>query len=218
MAARMSSPTSPAGRSRRTPAGCCCARRPSLIDGAKHSRPILMLLVRRLRQEWPDVWIIFRADSGCCRWTLLRWCDRHDVGICVDRICASGGAEGNRVGQGSGDDDSHQAAQDRRPGSHLGSAHLPQSRQQSSAAITLPASRASADPRCRDSIGCDLTPQKPGLLSGGKGVVCAAWRIRPRITPNGRRRADDHPIAARYEISGLAVFNPVRPTPAGKTC
>jgi hypothetical protein len=57
--------------------------RPSLIDAAKHSRAILKLLVRRLRQEWPDVRIIFRADSGFCRWRLLRWCDRHNVGYCV---------------------------------------------------------------------------------------------------------------------------------------
>ena len=57
--------------------------RPSLIDGAKHSGPILKLLVRRFRQEWPDVRIILRADSGFCRWKLLRWCDRHDVGYCV---------------------------------------------------------------------------------------------------------------------------------------
>jgi hypothetical protein len=57
--------------------------RPSLIDAAKHSRAILMLLVRRLRQAWPSVRIVFRADSGFCRWKLLRWCDRHDVGYCV---------------------------------------------------------------------------------------------------------------------------------------
>ncbi len=57
--------------------------RPSLIDGAKHSRAILILLVRRLRQAWPDVRIILRADSGFCRWKLLRWCDRHNVGYCV---------------------------------------------------------------------------------------------------------------------------------------
>jgi hypothetical protein len=57
--------------------------RPSLIDAAKHSRAILKLLVRRFRREWPAVRIIFRADSGFCRWKLLRWCDRHDVGYCV---------------------------------------------------------------------------------------------------------------------------------------
>ena len=53
--------------------------RPANLDGAKHSRAILKLLVTRLRQEWPNVQIIFRADSGFCRWKLLRWCDRHEV-------------------------------------------------------------------------------------------------------------------------------------------
>jgi len=57
--------------------------RPSKIDAAKHSRAILKLLVRRLRQVWPDVNIIFRGDSGFCRWRLLRWCDRHRVNYIV---------------------------------------------------------------------------------------------------------------------------------------
>jgi len=57
--------------------------RPSKIDAAKHSRAILKLLVRRLRQVWPDVRIVVRADSGFCRWRLLRWCDRHDVGYVI---------------------------------------------------------------------------------------------------------------------------------------
>lgn len=54
--------------------------RPSKIDAAKHSRAILKLLVRRFRQVWPEVPIIFRGDSGFCRWRLMRWCDRHNVG------------------------------------------------------------------------------------------------------------------------------------------
>jgi hypothetical protein len=53
--------------------------RPANIDGAKHSWAILSLLVKRLRQVWPDVKIIFRADSGFCRWKMLRWCEKHDV-------------------------------------------------------------------------------------------------------------------------------------------
>lgn len=57
--------------------------RPSNIDGAKHSRAILKLLVARLRQAWPEVRIVFRADSGFCRWRLLRWCDRHGVDYLV---------------------------------------------------------------------------------------------------------------------------------------
>jgi len=57
--------------------------RPSNIDGAKHSWAILSLLVKRLRQAWPKVTIIFRGDSGFCRWKMLRWCDRHEVGYIV---------------------------------------------------------------------------------------------------------------------------------------
>jgi hypothetical protein len=57
--------------------------RPSKIDGAKHAWAILALLVKRLRQAWPQVKIIFRGDSGFCRWRLLSWCERHDVGYIV---------------------------------------------------------------------------------------------------------------------------------------
>jgi hypothetical protein len=57
--------------------------RPSKIDAAKHTRAILKLLVRRFRQVWPEVRIIFRGDSGFCRWRLMRWCDKHDVGYII---------------------------------------------------------------------------------------------------------------------------------------
>jgi len=53
--------------------------RRSNIDGAKHAWAILSLLVKRLRQAWPGVRIIFRGDSGFCRWRMLRWCERHGV-------------------------------------------------------------------------------------------------------------------------------------------
>jgi hypothetical protein len=53
--------------------------RPSNIDASLHSRAILRLLVKRFREVWPNVKIIVRADSGFCRWRLMRWCDRHGV-------------------------------------------------------------------------------------------------------------------------------------------
>jgi hypothetical protein len=53
--------------------------RPSNIDAAMHTRAILKLLVRALRQAWPNVRIIFRGDSGFCRWRMMRWCHRHGV-------------------------------------------------------------------------------------------------------------------------------------------
>jgi len=57
--------------------------RPANIDGALHSRAILKLLVKRFRRQWPNVRIIFRGDSGFCRWKLVRWCDQHDVGYII---------------------------------------------------------------------------------------------------------------------------------------
>ena len=57
--------------------------RPSNIDGAKHGWAILSLLVKRLRQVWPKVRIIFRGDGGFCRWKMLRWCDHHEVGYLI---------------------------------------------------------------------------------------------------------------------------------------
>jgi len=57
--------------------------RPSKIDGAKHAWAILALLVKRLRAVWPKVRIIFRGDSGFCRWRMLSWCERHGIGYIV---------------------------------------------------------------------------------------------------------------------------------------
>jgi len=57
--------------------------RPSNIDPARHAWAILKLLTARLRQQWPQVRIILRADAGFCRWKMLRWCERHEVDYVV---------------------------------------------------------------------------------------------------------------------------------------
>lgn len=57
----------------------CAYLRPSRIDGAQHTAAIIKLLVRRLRQAWPDVRIIFRGDSGFCRQRVINWCERSGV-------------------------------------------------------------------------------------------------------------------------------------------
>ena len=54
--------------------------RPSNIDASRHARAVLKLLVRKLRATWPNVKITIRADSGFCRWRLMRWCDSHGIG------------------------------------------------------------------------------------------------------------------------------------------
>jgi hypothetical protein len=67
--------------------------RPSNQDNARHAWAILKLLVRRLRQTWPQVRLVVRADSGFCRWRMLRWCEDHGVGYVMglaknDRLLA----------------------------------------------------------------------------------------------------------------------------------
>ena len=57
----------------------CAYLRPSRIDGAQHAAAILKLLVKRLRQVWPAVRIVFRGDSGFCRQRIINYCERANV-------------------------------------------------------------------------------------------------------------------------------------------
>lgn len=57
--------------------------RPSNMDASKHARAIVGLLVKKLRAAWPGVRIVIRADSGFCRWKLLRSCERRGVSYIV---------------------------------------------------------------------------------------------------------------------------------------
>ena len=57
--------------------------RPANIDSARHGWATLKFLVARLRRAWPKVKIIFRGDSGFCRWRMLRWCEGHQVGYLI---------------------------------------------------------------------------------------------------------------------------------------
>lgn len=60
-----------------------CYLRRSRIDGAKNATALLKRLIGRLRQAWPKVRIIVRADSGFCRQRLIRWCERSGVGYVI---------------------------------------------------------------------------------------------------------------------------------------
>ncbi len=72
--------------------------RPCNQDGAEHGWAILSLLVKRLRQAWPTVKIIFRGDSGFCRPKMLQWCDNYDEAqwLYDEVYCARGEME-NRI-------------------------------------------------------------------------------------------------------------------------
>jgi len=55
-----------------------CARlRPANQDGAAGSLEEVKRLVGQLRQRWPEVKIVLRADSGFCREELMAWCEQN---------------------------------------------------------------------------------------------------------------------------------------------
>ena len=56
-----------------------CVLRPSSRDPASVLSALVKLLAKRLRQAWPDVRLIVRADSGFCRPAALRRFDKWGV-------------------------------------------------------------------------------------------------------------------------------------------
>jgi hypothetical protein len=57
-----------------------CARlRPANQDAAKGSVEEVSRIVAQLRQRWPEVKIVLRADSGFCREELMGWCEQNHV-------------------------------------------------------------------------------------------------------------------------------------------
>lgn len=53
--------------------------RPSNIDASAGSLVHLQRIVKRIREAWPEVRIVLRADSGFCRDYLMRWCEANGV-------------------------------------------------------------------------------------------------------------------------------------------
>ena len=57
-----------------------CARlRTADKDAAAGSREEVKRIVEQIRQSWPRVQIILRADSGFCRDELMSWCEQNQV-------------------------------------------------------------------------------------------------------------------------------------------
>jgi hypothetical protein len=58
-----------------------CARlRHSNIDASAGSVAEVDRIVAQIRERWPEVHIILRADSGFAREELMAWCEQHKVG------------------------------------------------------------------------------------------------------------------------------------------
>jgi hypothetical protein len=57
-----------------------CARlRPANQDAAAGSLAEVERIVSQLRERWPEVSIVLRADSGFCREELMAWCEQNRV-------------------------------------------------------------------------------------------------------------------------------------------
>jgi hypothetical protein len=57
-----------------------CARlRPANQDAAKGAVEEVNRIVEQLRQHWPEMKIVLRADSGFCREELMGWCEANHV-------------------------------------------------------------------------------------------------------------------------------------------
>ncbi len=57
----------------------CAKLRPSDIDGAAGVVKIVSKIVAQIRQQWPNVRIILRGDSGFCRENIMAWCESQRV-------------------------------------------------------------------------------------------------------------------------------------------
>lgn len=53
--------------------------KPGDADPAAGAWAILKLLSKRFREVWPDVKIVFRADSGFCKHQMMNWCDKNSI-------------------------------------------------------------------------------------------------------------------------------------------
>jgi hypothetical protein len=52
--------------------------RPSNIDASAGTEEELERIVAQIRERWPQVKILIRADSGFCRESIMAWCEAHD--------------------------------------------------------------------------------------------------------------------------------------------
>jgi hypothetical protein len=57
----------------------CSRLRPANQDAAAGSVDEASRIVAQLRQRWPEVKIVLRADSGFCREVLMAWCENNSV-------------------------------------------------------------------------------------------------------------------------------------------
>ena len=152
--------------------------RPGNADPAGGVREPLGRIVERLRQRWPGLEILLRADSAYAREEILAWCEDNGVdyviGLArnsrlVEKIgweLADAQAEAERRGRPA-----RRFSEFLTPPSQAG----PASAGSSARPSTCPASPtpASSSPRCP-------TPSRPGPCMSASTARGATWRTRSR--------------------------------------
>ena len=56
--------------------------RPSNIDASAGAVEEIARIVAQMRARWPNMRILFRADSGFAREALMAWCEPNRVDFC----------------------------------------------------------------------------------------------------------------------------------------
>ena len=80
-----------------------CARlRPANQDAAAGSVEEVGRVVAQLRQRWPEVKIVLRADSGFCREELMSWCEARHVDYVFGLALQSAAGEDHRSRDAAG--------------------------------------------------------------------------------------------------------------------
>ena len=78
--------------------------RPSDIDAAKGTVEELERIVPQIREQWPEVEIIVRADAGFCRDEIMAWCEENRVeyvlGLAKNERLKGGDCRGARECEG----------------------------------------------------------------------------------------------------------------------
>jgi len=57
--------------------------RPGKIHAAENALPVLKRLVAKLRERWPEVKIVFRADNGFGKPEIYDWCEDNKLGYLI---------------------------------------------------------------------------------------------------------------------------------------
>ena len=183
-----------------------CARlRCSNIDGAAGSVEELERIVGRIRQSWPEVSIVIRADSGFCRDDLLRWCEDHHVDYVM------GLANNDRLKSESASDDSGRSRVQRHrdTGAGVQGFPLPDSPQLDLGATRRRQGRVPGERR-QSSIRRHLpvagTPGGPRTLR--RLLLCAGRHGEPhkRTAVGSVRRPDQRGNDARQSTPAVSVL------------